>query len=591
MNRIEISSNYKWNLSNLYNNIEVYYKDLELLDKKVKEFIKYKGIITENSNNLLKVLELHEQIDMIINKLYVYSNMSLHIDTTDSFYQELTGNLDITLSNINEQMSFFDPELLSTEYSKILGFINEENMLKRFNFFLEQLFNEREHVLSLKEEEILSRCSNVLNASDTIFSNLNDADIIFDSITDEYNNKLILTKGTYYKYIISKNRDIRKNAFINLYSKYKELNNTFANIMNTNLQTTNFLYKTRKYKSVINMYLDGNKIDLKIYYDLINAVNENLDKLYKYFNIRKNVLKYDELHMYDLSVDLIDNEFKEYNYEEATNLVLESAKVLGETYVLDLKKAFNENWIDVYETKGKKSGAYSWGCYPNHPYVLLNFQNRLDDVSTIAHELGHALHRYYSNNNQDYYYSDNEIFVAEIASTVNELLLKFYLLNKSTNNNEKLNIINDLIDSVKNTIYRQTMFAEFELTIHNMSSNNEALTASKLNAIYYDLVKKYHGTNVIIDEEIKYEWSRIPHFYTPFYVYQYATGLSVAFVIANKIFKGDTEMKMKYLEFLKSGSKDYPTNLVSEMGIDIKSSVNEALIIFNNLIEEFELLL
>ena len=371
-----------------------------------------------------------------------------------------------------------------------------------------------------------------------------------------------------------------------MYKKYKELNNTFAGLLNSNLQVSTFLTKTRKYSSPINLYLDSNKIDTSIYYDLIDTVNNNLDKMYKYIDLKKEKLGLKNMHMYDMAVKLTDKESKEYSFLEAKKLVSKALSVLGEEYVKDLNQGFNNGWIDVYENAGKRSGAYSWGCYNAHPYVLLNYQSKYQDVSTLAHEMGHAMHRYYSNLNQDYFYSDNAIFVAEIASTVNEMLLNFYMLNNTDDKEEKKNIINELLDDIKNTIYRQTMFAEFELDVHNRCFNGEALSAEKLNNIYYDLVKKYHG-NIVVDEDIKYEWSRIPHFYTPFYVYQYATGLSIALLIATKISEGDKEMLNKYLTFLKSGSNDYPTKLVEKMGINIKDAVNSALSTFDKLIEEY----
>ncbi len=591
MKREEISSKYKWNLTDVYKNIDEYNEEQAKIETLVNEFISYKGNLTKTPKNLYNALKLKEQIDMIISRLYVYSNMNLHEDTTNALFQQLTGDLSVKITQIDEKMSFFTPELLNASYEKIIDFIESNNKLKRFKFFLDQLFSSKNHILSIKEEELLSRSSNILNSSNEIFSNLNDADLVFEKIIDEEGKKIPLTHGTYYKYITSNNRTVRKRAFKTLYKKYKELNNTLGNIMNSNLQTTNFLYKTRKYKTPLNMYLDQNRIDTSIYYDLIKQVNNNLDKLHKYFDIKKKILKYNKLYMYDLAVNLIEEGNKEYSYEEAKEIVLKSLNSLGEKYINDLNKIFNENWIDVYETRGKRTGAYAWGAYPTHPYILLNYQGKLNDISTLAHELGHALHRYYSNETQDYYYSDNEIFTAEIASTVNEIILKLYLLKKSQDKKQKLNILNEMFDSFKSTIYRQTMFAEFELDIHNKASKGESFTADKLNNIYYELVKKYHGNNVIIDEEIKYEWSRIPHFYTPFYVYQYATGLSIAFVIAYKIFDEDKEMLEKYLEFLHSGSCDYPTNLVEKMGIDINKSINDALQIFDDLMEEFKQLL
>lgn len=587
MDREKIEEKYKWKLEDLYENKEEYDKDLIKLSELVDEFEKYKGKILENDNTLLETLLLDEKIDMLTNKLYVYANMKLHEDTRVGVNQELAGNLDITLANINERISFFVPELLEKDYSYVEKLIEKNDKLERFKFLLEVIFNEKNHILSKEIEALMSRTGNILSIPDNVFSNLNDADLVFGEIKDENGKNVELTKANYYIYSLSKDRRVRKEAFETLYKKYKELNNTFATIMNSNLQVTTFLTKTRKYSSPLNLYLDSNKIDENIYYDLIKTVNKNLDKMYKYMKLRKDVLKLDELHMYDMSVKLTEDSEKEYTFEDAKKIVLDALAPLGTNYIKDLENAFNSNWCDVYENRGKHSGAYSWGCYNAHPYVLLNYQSKYNDVSTLAHEMGHALHRYYSNKNQDYYYSDNAIFVAEIASTVNETLLNLYMLDKENEKMKKL-IINELLDDIKNTIYRQTMFAEFELTIHNMSFNGETLNNEKLNNIYYDLIKKYHGENVICDEYIKYEWSRIPHFYTPFYVYQYATGLSIAISIATRIYNGDAEMKDKYLEFLKSGSNDYPTNLVSKMGINISESVNSALNTFNDLIEKYK---
>jgi len=588
MERNKIEKKYQWKLEDLYSSIEDYESDIKKLNDLVVTFIECKGKILNDADTLLSALKLNEQIDMITNKLYVYINMKLHEDTRIGKYQELSGNLDIILSIVNEKTSFFIPELLESDYSLVKKYIDENKELKRFEFLLEMIFSEKEHILSKEIEEVLSRSGNVLNIPDNVFSNLNDADLVFDEIIDEKGNKIELTKGNYHTYSISKDRRVRKDAFDTLYKKYKELSNTFATILNSNLQTSTFLTKTRKYPLPINLYLDSNKIDVNIYYDLITAVNKNLDKMYKYVDLKKEMLKLEDFNMYDMAVKLTDTKSKEYTYEEAKELVINALGVLGDTYISDLKCAFDSNWVDVYENPGKRSGAYSWGCYNAHPYVLLNYQGKYNDVSTLAHEMGHAMHRFYSNKKQDYYYSDNAIFVAEIASTVNELLLNFYMLDNTTDEVEKKNIINELLDDVKNTIYRQTMFAEFELDIHNRCFNGETLNAEKLNDLYFNLVKKYHGERMNYDEYIKYEWSRIPHFYTPFYVYQYATGLSIAFNIANKIYNGDKEMLSRYLEFLESGSNDYPTKLVEKMGINIIESVDSALNKFNELIDEYK---
>lgn len=586
MERIDIDDKYKWRLEDIYETLDDYNKDLEKLGKLTEKLISYKGKILENDKTLLEVMLLEEEIDMITSKLYVYINMRLHEDTRVGKYQELSGNLDIILSILNEKISFFIPELLESDFSKVDEYIKNNNKLERFRFVLENIYKEKEHILSKEIEELMSRTGNIVNAPDNIFSNLNDADLVFESIKDENGKKAELTKANYYNFSTSKNRNVRKKAFKTFYKKYKELNNTFASIMNTNLQATTFMTKTRKYETPLNLYLDSNKIDLNIYYDLIKSVNDNLDKMADYISLRKKVLGIKDMHMYDMAVKLTNTVDKEYSYEDAKELVTKALSVLGDKYIEDFKKGLEDSWIDVYENTGKRSGAYSWGCYKVHPYVLLNFQGKYNDVSTLAHEMGHAMHRFYSNQKQDYFYSDNQIFVAEIASTVNETLLNFYML-KNGDKEEKKNIINEMLDDIKNTIFRQTMFAEFELDVHNRCFNGETLNAEKLNNIYYKLAKKYHdGVNV--DEDIKYEWSRIPHFYTPFYVYQYATGLSIALSIATKINEGDKDMLDKYLTFLSSGSNDYPTNLVEKMGINIKDAVNTALETFEKLMQEYK---
>lgn len=585
MERKDIDNKFKWKLEDLYATLDEYNEDINTLNAIVEKIITYKGRILESDKTLLEVMELEEKLDRTTNKLYVYINMRLHEDTRDSKYQELSGNLDIILTKVNELTSFFIPELLEYDYETVKSYINNNKKLERFSFVLENIYNEKDHILSKEIEEVLSRTGNVMNTPDNIFSTLNDADLVFDYVKDENGNKKMLTHGNYYIYSMSKKRSVRKNAFNVLYKKYKELNNTLGSIMNSNLQVTTFLTNTRKYTSPLSTYLSSNKIDLNIYYDLISSVNSNLDKMKKYIELRKKSLKLKDIHMYDMGVKLCDDSNKDYTFDDAKKIVSSALSVLGTDYVKDLNNAFNSNWIDVYENTGKRSGAYSWGCYDAHPYVLLNFQGKYNDVSTLAHEMGHAMHKLYSNQNQDYFYSDNAIFVAEIASTVNETLLNYYMLENSNIDEKKL-IINEMLDDIKSTIYRQTMFAEFELDVHNRAYNGEALNAEKLNSIYYDLVKKYHD-GAIIDENIKYEWSRIPHFYTPFYVYQYATGLSIAIAIATKIFNGDKDMLDKYLTFLKSGSNDYPTNLVKKMGIDINSAVNDALNTFDRLIDEY----
>ena len=385
MERKDISETDKWKLEDMYKDINEYNKDIEISKSLVNELIKYKNRVLESDKTLLEVLELNERLDVITGKLYVYINMRLHEDTRISEYQELSGNLDIILVGFNEQTSFIIPEILEGENKLIKDYISINNKLKRFEFLLENIFNQKEHVLSKEIEEVISRTGNILNAPDTLFSMLNDADIIFDKIKDEDGKTVELTKSNYYNYITSKNRTVRKNAFKVFYKKYKELNNTLSAILNSSLQSTNFLTKTRNYKEPINLYLDSNKIDTNIYYDLIKRVNSNLDKIYNYNKIRKDILKLDKLHMYDTKVKLVEENDKKYEFNEAKDLVLNALNIMGEDYINNLNIDFKSRWIDVYENTGKRSGAYSWRCYSTHAYVLLNYQYKYKDVSTLAH--------------------------------------------------------------------------------------------------------------------------------------------------------------------------------------------------------------
>ena len=590
MDRDKIDSKYKWKLEDIYKNLDEYNKNIEALAKMVTEFETYKDRILESDKTLLDTLLIYEKMDITISKLYVYINMKLHEDTRNGEYQELSGNLDIILRIINEKTAFFVPELLLKDYSYIENLIKKNKELVRFEFLLKTIYDEKEHILSKDIEEILSRNGNVLSSADNIFSNLNDADIVFDKIKDENGKTKELTKANYYVYSLSKDRSLRKRVFKTFYKKYAELNNTFASIMNSNLQSSTFLARTRNYKRPINLYLDSNKIDENIYYDLIKSVNDNLDKMADYVKLRKEVLGYKNIHMYDMALKLSDNNETEYTFEDAKELVKKALSPLGDKYISDLSKGMEAGWIDVYENKGKHSGAYSWGCYGTHPYVLLNFQGKYNDVSTLAHEMGHAMHRYYSNLNQDYFYSDNAIFVAEIASTVNEALLNFYMLKNTKDKEFKKSIINEMLDDIKNTIFRQTMFAEFELNIHNMCFDGNAMSADTLNKMYYDLMCKYHK-GVVVDDEIKYEWSRIPHFYSSFYVYKYATGFISAIIIVDNL-KKDKNYKEKYLNFLKSGGSKYPLDILKDADIDISdvNVMNRAFEIFNeklNLLKKY----
>ncbi|MEG0909188.1 MAG: oligoendopeptidase F, partial [Bacilli bacterium] len=472
----------------------------------------------------------------------------------------------------------------------IVEFSKSNPLLKEYSIFFKESFRNKEHILSLKEEELLNKFSNVLGNSSEVYEKLTDTDMVLGTIFDENKEEVELTDSNYSLYLASKDKEVRKSAFYRMYTAYKGLINTFASTYKGNIEYSCVDAKIRGYNSSLESALFSDNIDVSVYNNLIDAVSNNLEPLYKYYDLKKEILKLDEFHLYDNYVDLIDLKETNYTFLEAKDLVIKSLSVLGSDYISNLNKAFDEHWIDIYPNASKRSGAYSSGGYDTFPYVLLNFQGKLDDVSTLAHELGHSMHSYYSRHNNTYQQSDYTIFVAEVASTVNELLLCKYIIKNKENKEEKLNVINRMLDLFKGTIYRQTMFAEFEKITHEMVEKDEIINSENLSNIYYELNKKYFGNNVIVDEEIKYEWARIPHFYYNFYVYKYATGLSAACFIVNRILKNEENALEDYLKFLTLGGSMYPANELKVAGVDINDPkiVESAIEMFNETINDFK---
>jgi oligoendopeptidase F len=587
--RSEIDNAYKWSLESIYENEQNWEADYRYVEHQSKEFSGYNGKVLDSPDSLFKVTKLYLDIDRVLAKLYVYAYMRSDEDTSNTHYQTLKGKVENLGTKVSEVSSFFEPELLKGNYDQILDYITMLPQLEEYKFFYEEIYRFKDYILGEKEEKIISSLSKIFDNSNKTASLLRNSDLKFGTIVDEDNKEVVITNSNYSKYIESKNRDVRKQAFETMYKAYKDMKNTFAATLAGEVDGNVAMAKIRGYKDARFMSLYSSNVSPDIYDNLIKTINENLDVLYKYYDLKKSVLKIEELHLYDIYVDMIPANSKEYSFEEAKELVINSLEVLGEDYVTNLKKAFDEKWIDIYPNKGKKSGAYSWGCYDSKPFILLNYQERLDDVSTLAHELGHSMHSYYSRKNNEYQYSDYKIFVAEVASTVNELLLYKYMLNNSNDKNVKLTILNNMLELFKSTIYRQTMFAEFEMLIHEKSSNDEVLTHELMSDIYYELNKKYFGNNVVVDDEIRYEWSRIPHFYKNFYVYQYATGLSAACHIVNNILEGNGKTVDNYLEFLKTGGRDYPVELLKIAGVDMNNPqvIESAIAMFNDTINEF----
>lgn len=588
--RSEIDPKYQWDLSTIYKSIDEFNKDYDLASNLVKDFSFHQNNMMESATNLLQTIEDDHKLSRLINKLYMYAHLNSDSDTTNTTYQELKGRV-LNLDNDYEKVSsFVVPTLLKYDYAKIEEFYKEEPKLLEHKFNLENIYRFKEHVLTEKEEEMLSTLTQVLGTSEEIYDAFTNSDLSFGYIKDENNEDVELTESTFSKFLRSKDRRVRRDAFKKMYETYGSYKNTIAKILVGDIKSNVAVSEIKKYPSSLEASLFADNIPKAVYDNLINTIHDNLEPLYHYFDLKKNMLNVSELHLYDTYVSVIPDNNKEYTFDEAKNIVIHALQVLGKDYIKDLQKAFNERWIDIYENKGKVTGAYSSGSYDTNPFILLNFNGTLDSVSTLAHELGHSMHSYYSKLNNPYQYSSYKIFVAEVASTVNELLLANYLLNTSKDNKLKLTILNNLLDMFKGTIYRQVMFAEFEKKIYEKEEQKEVLTNEVLSNLYYDLNKKYFGNHVVIDDEIRYEWMRIPHFYYNFYVYKYATGLSAACHIVKRILNKEENAIHSYLEFLSSGGRDYPLEELKIAGVDMtdKKVVESAITMFKEYLEEFE---
>lgn len=587
--RSEISNEYKWDLSTIYKTISEFDSDYLKTKKLIESFKNHEKDMMDSASNLLNTLKDDMEISRLIGKLYMYAHLNSDSDTTDTFYQSLKGrvqNLDIEYSKAS---TFVVPTLLKYDYSTIVNFYNDEKELLDYEINLKDIYRYKDYVLSEKEEKILSSLSQVMGNSEEIFDALTNSDMSFGFIKDENGEEVELTNSSYSKLIKSNDRRVRCDTFKKLYEVYSSYKNTMAKIISGDVKANVACSEIKHYPSALEASLFADNIDKKVYDNLIDTVRSNLEPLYYYFELKRKMLGLDELHLYDTYASVIKENTKEYSFEEAKDLVMKALSVLGDNYIKDLSKAFDEKWIDIYPNKGKMSGAYSSGSYDTNPFLLLNYNGTLDDVSTLAHELGHSMHSYYSRKNNPYQYSSYKIFVAEVASTVNELLLANYLLDNSTDE-VKLTVLNDLLDMFKGTIYRQVMFAEFEKKMYEKEENKEVLTHEVLENIYYDLNKKYFGDKVVIDDEIRYEWERIPHFYYNFYVYKYATGLSAACHIVKRILNKEKNAKEDYLKFLSTGGRYYPLDELKIAGVDMtkKEVVLSAIDMFKEYLKEFE---
>ena len=588
--REDIAEEYRWQLGDIYKNQDEWEKDFNRVKELIEQIGPYQGRVGESAETLKQVLEILNEMQRKGDNLYVYSRMRRDEDNSNAEYQTLFDRAEGLSVQSSSAVAFVVPELLAMSREQVKEYEKAEPELAVYAHYFDELFRQKEHILGEKEERLLAMSADLSSASNNIFTMLNNADIKFPHIRDENGQEVELTKGRYGRFMESRDRRVRKDAYEGLYSSYKSLINTLAATLSSSIKRDIFYARARNYPSALHAALDQDNVPVEVYNQLITSVNNHLDSMYRYMKIRKKLLQVDPLYMYDIYVPLVADFDMKVTYEEAKEKTLQGLKPLGEEYLSVLRQGYQGRWIDVYENKGKTSGAYSWGTYDTHPYVLMNYDDKLDDLFTLAHEMGHSLHSYYSNQTQPYVYSQYSIFVAEVASTVNESLLIDHLLKNTDNPQEKMYLLNHYLEQFRGTVYRQTMFAEFEKITHERVEAGDALTPETLGEMYLELNKKYYGPEVEMDDNICVEWARIPHFYSAFYVYKYATGFSAATAIKQSILEEGQPAVDRYLNFLKSGSSDYPINLLQKAGVDLTTPepVEKALSYFSKLLDEFE---
>jgi len=591
--RNEIPTEHKWHLNDIYASDDLWQQDFDKLKVSLKTIEHFTGKLANSSQDVLACLKARDEIGMTSGKLYAFARMHRDENAADAKYQAKTGKVESLMAEAGAVTAFIEPEILAIPDATLTNFRHSERGLQEYSFYFDNLTRQKSHVLSPAEEAILSRVSEITQASENTFNMLAHADIEFPQTIDENGKSVQLSEGRYSLFIRSSNRDVRQQAFTKLFTTYNKYRNTFASTLSGNVKSNVFYAKSRKYHSALESALMGDNIPTEVYDNLITTIHNNLAPLHRYVTIKKKNLNLDEIHMYDLYTPLVSDVELSLPYEEGLKLVRSALKPLGPEYADILDKGLTSGWIDVYENKGKQTGAYSWGNYGTHPFVLLNYNNRYDAVSTLAHEMGHAIHSYYSQSHQPYSTSAYTTFCAEVASTTNEILLLEHMLSTTTDKKIKLYLINQYLEQVRGTVYRQTMFAEFEKLLHETTQQNETLTADALDKLWHDLNAKYYGPDIVVDQEIDVEWARIPHFYMDFYVYQYVTGYSAATTLAEKILHEGQPAQEKYIEFLKSGGSDYSINLLKGAGVDMSSPkpIEITLRKFSAMLDEMEKLL
>lgn len=591
--RSEQKKEFTWDLEKVYPSMEEYNQDYEKVKKLTEELSSFRGHLLENSSKLLEFFEKSEEAERLICKLGTYAVRKFDEDISNTESQTLYGQFEQLEANYSENTSFFVPEMLKSELDTVLKIVEENKKLASYELLIRRVFREKPYTLSESEEKILSSLQVALGTGSKVAGTIRNSELQFGTILDENNQEVRLTNENYLVYNKSSNRRVRKDAFMMMYNSYKKYKETLTETFQGYIAARSTINRLRGFKNSKEASLFHNRVPVQVYDNLIDTVHKRMDVMYQYIQLKKDVLKLDDFSLYDTYVNLETDVDKTYSFEEAKNIVLDVVQVFGEDYVSNIKKAFSERWIDVYPNKGKRGGAYSAGSYDTFPYVLLNFQGNYHDVSTLAHELGHSMHTYYSNKNNSYNYSNYKIFVAEVASTVNEMLLNYYMLEHSKDKNEKRAILSEMMELFKSTIYRQTMFSEFEDYAFSTYEKTGVLTNEMLCDKYFELNKEYFGNSVVVNDEIRYEWERVPHFYYNFYVYQYATGLSAACYIVNRIRNKEEHAIEDYLNFLKTGDSLDPVEELQVAGVNMldASVIHKALDMFEELINEYKNLL
>lgn len=591
--RAEIDAKYKWKLEDIYANDSEWEEDFKKIRQMSGAIAVYKGTFAKDMNKFVECLKYSDDMLSLNDKLYAYARMRRDENNAVSKYQALTDRAMALSTEVYASVSFIIPEIISIDETLLKKSIDEIEGLSLYRQYINELLREKPHILSDREEQLLALSSEIAHAPSDIFTMFNNADIRFDYIKDENGEEVEVTKGRYVTFLESRDRRVREDAFHTLYRSYSSMKNTLASSLNNNIKKNRFYSMVRKYASSLDAALDSDNVQASVYNNLITTVDKNLPLLHRYLRLRKKALKLDELHMYDLYVPIVQEPPKKTSYEKSLDIVSKALAPMGCSYLEDLNKAFKSGWIDVYENSGKTSGAYSWGTHLTHPYVLLNYQGTINDTFTLAHEMGHAMHSYYTNRTQPYIYSEYKIFVAEVASTVNESLLIHYLLHNTSDKKERAYLLNHYLEEFRGTLFRQTMFAEFEKITHSVIEGGGALNSEEFCRIYRELNQKYFEPEVVVDHEIDMEWSRIPHFYNSFYVYKYATGISAAASLSQQILREGNPAVERYTDFLKSGGSDYPLELLKKAGVDLSEPkpVEDAMKVFESILEELEKLL